>query len=68
MVVSSHHTEYIIKKVQENIEGLELYVTCQLLVHDNIILGKNINAIKKNKDTLLEVSKEGWSIRKHRKH
>jgi hypothetical protein len=46
----------VIKKVQENQDGLELNQIHRLLVYidDVNLLGENINAIQKNKDALLD--------------
>jgi hypothetical protein len=52
--------EYAIRKVQENQVGLKLNGTHQLLAYaDNVnLLGDNIDTIKKNKETLIDASKE----------
>jgi hypothetical protein len=52
--------EYAIRKAQENQVGLKLNGTHQLLVYaDNVdLLGNNIDTIKKNIQTLIDVSKE----------
>jgi hypothetical protein len=52
--------EYAIRKVQENQVGLKLNGTHQLLVYsdDVNLLGDNIDAIKKNMETLIDASKE----------
>jgi hypothetical protein len=52
--------EYAIRKVQENQVGLKLSGTHQLLAYadDVNILEDNIDAIKKNTETLIDASKE----------
>jgi hypothetical protein len=52
--------ENAIRKVQENQVGLKLDGTHQLLAYtDNVnLLGDNIDTIKKNTETLIDVSKE----------
>jgi hypothetical protein len=52
--------EYANKKVQENQVGLKLNGTYQLLVYgdDVNLLGENIDVMKKNTETLIDVSKE----------
>jgi hypothetical protein len=52
--------EYAIRKVQENQVGLKLNGTHQLLAYtDGVnLLGDNIDAIKKNTETLIDASKE----------
>jgi hypothetical protein len=52
--------EYAIRKVQENQVGLKLKGTHQLLVYadDVNLLGDNIDAIKKNTETLIDARKE----------
>jgi hypothetical protein len=52
--------EYTIRAVQENQEGLKLSGICQLLAYgdDLNIMAENIDTINKNKETLLDTSKE----------
>jgi hypothetical protein len=52
--------EYAIRKVQENREGMKLSGTNQSLAYggDVTVLGDDINTIKKNTETLTDVSKE----------
>jgi hypothetical protein len=52
--------EYAIRKVQENQVGLQLSGTHQLLAYadDVNLLGDNIDTKKKNKETLIDASKE----------
>jgi hypothetical protein len=52
--------EYAIRKIQENQVGLKLNGTNQLLVYadDVNLLGDKIYTIKKNKGTLIDVSKK----------
>jgi hypothetical protein len=58
--------EYAISKIQENQVGLILNGTHQLLVYaDNVnLLGDNIDAIKKNMETLIDASRS-WPRSKH---
>jgi hypothetical protein len=52
--------EYAIINVQQNLEGLKLNGTHQLLVYadDVNLLGNNIDTIKKDTDILIDASKE----------
>jgi hypothetical protein len=52
--------QYAIRKVQENQGGLKLSGTHQLLVYADDVntLGDNVDTIKKNTQTLIDVSKE----------
>jgi hypothetical protein len=52
--------EYAIRKVQENLLGLKLNGSHQLLAYadDVNLLGDSIDTIKKNMETLIDASKE----------
>jgi hypothetical protein len=52
--------DYAIRRIQENQVGLKLNGTHQLLAYadDVNLLGGNIDTIKKNTETLIDVSKE----------
>jgi hypothetical protein len=52
--------EYVIMKIKENQVGLKLNGTHQILayVDDLNLLGDNIDTINKNKETLIDASKE----------
>jgi hypothetical protein len=52
--------EYLIGKVYENQEGLEMNKTHQLLVSADDVnaLGENINIVKKNTEALLEGNRD----------
>jgi hypothetical protein len=52
--------EYAIRKVQKNQVGLKLNGTHQLLVYadDGNLLGDSIDSIKKNTETLIDISRE----------
>jgi hypothetical protein len=52
--------DYSIRKVQENQVGLKLNETCQLMAWDDNLnlLGGRIDTIKKNREALIDSSKE----------
>jgi hypothetical protein len=52
--------EYVIRRVQENQEGLILNGTHHLLAYADVvnIVGENIDTIQKNRKALLDASKE----------
>jgi hypothetical protein len=58
-IAFSYASEYPIRKIQENEEGLEQTGIHQFLAYTNDVnvLGKNINTIKKNTEALLELSR-----------
>jgi hypothetical protein len=60
--------EYSIRKVQERGGGRKFKGTHQLLAYadDMNLLGDNIDAIKKNRETLIDASKEAGLGIKHR--
>jgi hypothetical protein len=51
-------SEYAIRRVQVNQDGLKLNCTHQLLVYDDYILGGSIHTMKKNKEHTVVAHKE----------
>jgi hypothetical protein len=57
-------------KIQEAQMGLKLNGTHQILAYaDNVnLLGDNIDTVKKNRESLIDASKGGWSANKRREN